>query len=165
MEKMKRVNPSYISIVIYVIYFSIYLGMTIYKHTKTSSFCRNPTQAGRIRQAEELQLQRQWRRSRKCLGAPSAGEKRPAKGPEGPEGFGEVILAEHVVETYTYIRIYIYTYIYIYYIYIYYIYIYIHYIYIYILYIYMSNKQNYCNTSFVLLRLGLSKVAPNLHNR
>ena len=29
----------------------------------------------------------------------------------------------------------------------------------------MSNRQNYCNTSFVLLRLSLSEVAQNLHNR
>ena len=36
--------------------------------------------------------------------------------------------------------------------------------YIYI-YIHMSNRQNYCNTNLVLLRLGLSEVAQNLHNR
>ena len=44
-------------------------------------------------------------------------------------------------------------------------YIYIHIIiYIYI-YINMSNQQNYCNTNFVLLCLGLSEVTQNLHNR
>ena len=30
---------------------------------------------------------------------------------------------------------------------------------------YMSNRQNYCNTNLVLLRLGLSEVAQNLDNR
>ena len=29
----------------------------------------------------------------------------------------------------------------------------------------MSNRPNYCNTNFVLLRLGLSEVAQKLHNR
>jgi hypothetical protein len=29
----------------------------------------------------------------------------------------------------------------------------------------VSNRQNYCNTNLVLLRLGLSEVAQNLHNR
>ena len=29
----------------------------------------------------------------------------------------------------------------------------------------MSNGHNYCNTNLVLLRLGLSEVAQNLHNR
>ena len=32
-------------------------------------------------------------------------------------------------------------------------------------YEHMSNRQNYCNTNFVLLRLGLSEVAQNLHHR
>ena len=30
---------------------------------------------------------------------------------------------------------------------------------------YMSNRQNYCNTNLLLLRLGLSEVAQNLNNR
>ena len=29
----------------------------------------------------------------------------------------------------------------------------------------MSNRQDYCNTNLVLLRLGLSEAAQNLHNR
>ena len=29
----------------------------------------------------------------------------------------------------------------------------------------LSNQQNYCNTNVVLLRLGLSELAQNLHNR
>ena len=33
------------------------------------------------------------------------------------------------------------------------------------IYIYMSNQQKYCNISLVLLRLGLSEAAQNLHNR
>ena len=31
--------------------------------------------------------------------------------------------------------------------------------------IYLNKRQNYCNTNLVLLRLGLSEVAQNLHNR
>jgi hypothetical protein len=30
---------------------------------------------------------------------------------------------------------------------------------------YMSNRQNYCNASLALLRLGLSVGAQKLHNR
>ena len=30
---------------------------------------------------------------------------------------------------------------------------------------YMSNRQNYCNASLVLLRLGLSEGVQKLHNR
>ena len=33
------------------------------------------------------------------------------------------------------------------------------------IYIHMSNRQNYCNTNLVLLRLGHSEGAQNLHNR
>ena len=39
------------------------------------------------------------------------------------------------------------------------------YMYIYIHIIYISNRQNDCNTNLVLLRLGLSEIAHNLHNR